>query len=178
MAKTKPYIYPTRFTVPGLPDGKCWARSCMQPGENKGTYAQGRGYTSYYDVPKPVCSRNHLHGCPHPLPEPDPETARCCFRPTYKYQRGAPPRQQECEVCGKHVPRAFAKELNKLPTLGGVACKHEGLVPVLCLTGWYECSCLCVWDHRPLIFEASQFTTEDALAEMKRRVATLAPGGD
>jgi len=45
-------------------DSKCGSRPCYQFGFDKGTYAQGRGYTSYYDKPKPVCMARMLHGCP------------------------------------------------------------------------------------------------------------------
>jgi len=45
-------------------DEKCPSRPCFQFGFNKGTFVQGRGYTSYYDKERPVCMRRHLHGCP------------------------------------------------------------------------------------------------------------------
>lgn len=37
---------------------------CYCPGEDKGIFAQGRGYTSYHKTPRLVCMTRHLHGCP------------------------------------------------------------------------------------------------------------------
>lgn len=42
----------------------CKWRECYIPGQNKGTYSQGRGYTSYHDKPRPVCVTRMCHGCP------------------------------------------------------------------------------------------------------------------
>ncbi len=47
-------------------DVKCKDRDCFQLGFDKGTFVQGRGYTSYHKKELPVCMRRHLHGCPHP----------------------------------------------------------------------------------------------------------------
>lgn len=44
-------------------DDLCRFRSCFSPGENKGPYVAGKGYTSYYAVPQYVCMSRHLHGC-------------------------------------------------------------------------------------------------------------------
>jgi len=41
------------------PDLECYAL-----GFDQGTFAQGRGYTSYHAKPRPVCMRRHLRGCP------------------------------------------------------------------------------------------------------------------
>jgi hypothetical protein len=46
-------------------DALCKTRSCFQLGQDKGTFVQGRGYTSYYKNPQWVCLRRMLHGCPH-----------------------------------------------------------------------------------------------------------------
>ena len=43
---------------------KCPDRPCYQFGFDKGTYVQGRGYTSYHKEERPVCLTRHLHGCP------------------------------------------------------------------------------------------------------------------
>lgn len=43
----------------------CGERDCFYLFQHKGTFAQGRGYTSYYKTPKWVCGRRHLHGCPN-----------------------------------------------------------------------------------------------------------------
>lgn len=51
-------------------DKKCATRPCFSLGFDKGTYTQGRGYTSYHTdakgkrIEKPVCMTRHLHGCP------------------------------------------------------------------------------------------------------------------
>jgi hypothetical protein len=37
---------------------------CFAIGEDKGTYMQGRGYTSYHSKPQLVCWTRHLQGCP------------------------------------------------------------------------------------------------------------------
>jgi len=43
----------------------CLSRSCFMLGFDKGTYVQGRGYTSYHKKERPVCMTRHLNGCPH-----------------------------------------------------------------------------------------------------------------
>ena len=45
-------------------DELCRYRTCFHPGENKGTFAVGRGYTSYHAKPIPVCIYRMNHGCP------------------------------------------------------------------------------------------------------------------
>jgi hypothetical protein len=45
-------------------DRKCPERPCYSFGFDKGSFSPGRGYTSYYDKPKPVCARRLYHGCP------------------------------------------------------------------------------------------------------------------
>jgi hypothetical protein len=45
-------------------DTGCKERPCYQLGFDKGTFSQGRGYTSYHKQPRPVCFTRHLHGCP------------------------------------------------------------------------------------------------------------------
>lgn len=48
----------------------CGTMPCFSLGFDKGTYSQGRGYTSYHTdakgrrVEKPVCMTRHLRGCP------------------------------------------------------------------------------------------------------------------
>ncbi|MDY0042397.1 MAG: hypothetical protein RBS57_18970 [Desulforhabdus sp.] len=68
-------------SLPPECDELCRFRSCLHPGENKGPYVPGRGYTGYYTAPEPVCMTRHLHGCPtgteldgkdlRPLPDPE-----------------------------------------------------------------------------------------------------------
>jgi hypothetical protein len=45
-------------------DRKCGERNCFALGFDKGTYAPGRGYTSYHNKQRPVCWTRHLDGCP------------------------------------------------------------------------------------------------------------------
>ena len=51
-------------------DSLCAKRSCFSLGFDKGTFSQGRGYTSYHTdkrgrrVERPVCMTRHLRGCP------------------------------------------------------------------------------------------------------------------
>ena len=51
-------------------DQDCPNRSCFSLGFDKGSFAQGRGYTSYHTdkkgrrVEHPVCFTRHLRGCP------------------------------------------------------------------------------------------------------------------
>ena len=41
-----------------------WWKPCFVPGENKGSYTPGRGYTNYLEKPIKVCSTRHQMGCP------------------------------------------------------------------------------------------------------------------
>lgn len=52
-------------SLPSECDALCPRRACFRPGEDKGTYVQGRGYTSYHKQPIPCCMTRLLHGCPH-----------------------------------------------------------------------------------------------------------------
>ena len=51
-------------------DRECPSRECFTLGFDKGSFTQGRGYTSYHTdargrrVERPVCMTRHLHGCP------------------------------------------------------------------------------------------------------------------
>ena len=51
-------------------DRECPNRPCFSLGLDKGTFTQGRGYTSYHKdaqgrtVEHPVCWTRHLQGCP------------------------------------------------------------------------------------------------------------------
>ena len=147
MARTKkPLPYPDRYTASCIDVRACPFRSCMWPGEDKGSFTVGVGYTHYYDVPRPTCMTRHREGCPTPLPEPDPEVARCCYRPAYKPRGGA--KAVSCATCGGQVPRWAVTALNGLPTLAGVPCAHPPVQRAgMFLRGWTEClSCGGVWD--------------------------------
>jgi len=84
-------------------DCACAYRACLGVGENKGSFSQGRGYTHYYAKPALVCMTRHLRGCPHPLSEPDPESARCCDHPRFRAVPAKQPRpsRQRCIHCGQ-----------------------------------------------------------------------------
>ena len=149
----------------------CWMRECMWVGEDKGSYTPGRGYTSYYAKPKPVCMRRHTQGCPYPLPEPDPENARCCYAPTYK-GRG---KQMTCETCGAKAPRVVTKILNKLPRLPGVPCRHENQKDTMVM-GWRECpDCRGFWADRTGVkpHEVPTHSLEDMLDQFRQRLARV-----
>lgn len=172
MPKSKPTTFPDRYSVACVDRKTCPLRPCMRPGQDKGSFSIGRGYTSYHAEPKPVCATRHHHGCPHPLPEPDPEVVRCCYRPTY-YNARADRKAVPCDVCGATVPGWVAKLLNALPTLPGVPCKHplerRGLA---ILTGWTEClACKGAWDKEPVRpHEVPTKTADDLTTELRRRL--------
>lgn len=44
-------------------DALCRWRQCYTPGENKGCFTPGKGYTSYHAEPTPVCVTRMNHGC-------------------------------------------------------------------------------------------------------------------
>ncbi len=45
-------------------DKRCADRECFHFGYDQGSFAQGRGYTSYHNKPRAVCMTRHLRGCP------------------------------------------------------------------------------------------------------------------
>ena len=45
-------------------DSRCFERSCYMLGLDKGTFTQGRGYTSYHAKARAVCMTRYLRGCP------------------------------------------------------------------------------------------------------------------
>lgn len=45
-------------------DAKCKTRLCFWLLQDKGSFTQGRGYTSYHAKPRWVCGKRHLDGCP------------------------------------------------------------------------------------------------------------------
>lgn len=53
-------------------DALCPARPCYGLMEDKGSFTNGRGYTSYKAKPELVCRERHLHGCPDCIPPADP----------------------------------------------------------------------------------------------------------
>jgi len=174
--------YPDRYVVECL-DRWCWARKCMWPGQDKGTFSPGRGYTSYHKHPRAVCSRQHLHGCPSPKPEPDPEQGRCCFAPEFK-GRGRirnKVRYKTCQTCGAEVPVWVASELSKLPRRPGVSCDHKDQTDqLILLKGWSTCpTCRGYWNKPTGLvepFEIPAFNFEGYMAELERRTRKITVG--
>lgn len=77
-------------------DDMCRHRPCLRVGEDKGTFQTGRGYVRYHKKPVLVCLRNHISGCPYPIPEP-----KCCDNPGVKKYKGRQPHErQRCLSCG------------------------------------------------------------------------------
>ena len=157
-----------RFHVACCEPELCWMRQCLRLGFDKGPFVQGRGYVGHRD-PTPVCLTRHIAGCPQPLPEPDPENARCCYRPAYHVDGRR--RTATCATCGETVPVFAARLLNVLPTLPGVPCRHErkhGAIRI----GWTECdACHGVWDRPPgqvAALEPPARTVEEMLDEVAR----------
>lgn len=54
-------------------DELCRFRHCLVPGEDKGSYTPGKGYTEYKCLPEPVCLTRLLHGCPGKGKRPEPD---------------------------------------------------------------------------------------------------------
>lgn len=103
-------------------DDQCCARPCLHVAEHKGTFQQGRGYTSYFKYPQLVCWTRHLHGCPNPKPEINPETVRCCRVPRFPASKIA--KKQRCLTCGQWATGWVLATRKALPTLEHVDCKH------------------------------------------------------
>lgn len=181
------------FTVDCYDRRNCWKRRCMSAGEDKGSFTQGVGYTKYHATPRPVCTTRHLHGCPADCDSPenvDLEGVRCCFRPEYRHKLGAPVGWLTCNTCGAVAPKHAAVELNTLPARKGIACKHEHVTQEgVLLNGWFECPdvlytgdqiqvlhtgfCKGIWDHKPKPFEVSQYTWDQYMTELERRVSLV-----
>lgn len=53
-----------RHTLVDVCDKNCPSRPCYQPMPNKGSFINGRGYTSHNENPEWVCRTRHLWGCP------------------------------------------------------------------------------------------------------------------
>lgn len=77
----------------------CEFRPCFRFGFDKGPFEPGRGYTSHYDKPRPVCLERHLYGCPHRWDVVD----ICCDNCGSKLGSAVPrehPVEQPCPSCG------------------------------------------------------------------------------
>lgn len=129
-------------------DAKCCARPCLQIMENRGTFVQGCGYTKLSATPNLVCGTRHLNGCPHPLPDLDPEAVRCCLVPDFP-----PPNKsgkQRCRTCGLWAQGWDLDLRRNLPALPHVDCKHknyrtskDGLFGYL----WHCPDCKAYWNQ-------------------------------
>lgn len=75
-----------RRSLPPECDSLCPYRSCFSPGEDKGTFNQGRGYTHYHKLPKLCCMTRLLHGCPLG-PDTLAENGFTSLRPTPNWDR-------------------------------------------------------------------------------------------
>jgi hypothetical protein len=74
----------------------CPTLDCFHVGEDKGTFAQGRGYTSYHKVARLVCMTRHLHGCP---------IAAVCADPACRMATGPADPPDKCTRCGGPVEK-------------------------------------------------------------------------
>lgn len=135
----------------------CAFRPCLQVGEDKGSYVQGRGYTSYYKNPKLVCMRRHLRGCPYPIPEVDVEDMRCCLIPSFAPKGKRRPQKQKCQSCGTFLPISQVDRIRDLPALPHVKCNHVRMgqrSPMTDEGDWWYCpACNLWWKTKPEPFQ-------------------------
>lgn len=85
-------------------DERCRYRPCLHVHEWRGHIVQGQGYNyAPRSLWRWVCIYRENRGCPDPIPEPDPEHARCCDAPRVrkvKLDQYGRPRRQRCLSCG------------------------------------------------------------------------------
>lgn len=142
-------------------DTLCEYRSCYQWGQDKGTFVTGRGYTAYHKVPREVCMTNHMHGCPHDIPEPDPERARCCVRPRFAVSRGA--YRQRCKTCGQWSAGWVLTACRSLPDLPSSDCAHNRVERQEVGDGraqWFCPDCQMYWLQEPKLHALGGLTRE------------------
>jgi hypothetical protein len=95
----------------------CGKRDCFYLLQDKGTFVQGRGYTSYHEKPRWVCGHRHLHGCPHGSVCPSCNTINL---PGDTVCYGAPRRfpserfRIRASSCNEGVERRYDDELSKM----------------------------------------------------------------
>ena len=92
--------------LPPPMDRLCPYRDCYSPGENKGTFVQGRGYARYFDKPIPCCMTNLLRGCPA-----EPNVHEEVGEPDDRYRRAVrvmPDWDKVVEACGTRVAEVRA----------------------------------------------------------------------
>jgi len=106
-------------------DRLCYARPCLNVGENYGVFTQGRGYTQVHKNPTLECMTRHLHGCPYPLPEAESEAVRCCVVPDFPTpKKGQKPYRQRCRTCGEWASGWVLEARRSLPAQDHVECRH------------------------------------------------------
>lgn len=84
----------------------CGKRDCFYLLQDKGTFVQGRGYTSYHEKPRWVCGHRHLHGCPHGSVCPSCNTINL-------------PGDTVCYWCAKEIPPPKDSESVPPPAMKG-----------------------------------------------------------
>lgn len=140
---------------------RCLYRECFHPGEDKGSFQIGRGYTSYYENPELVCMTRHHHGCPDVIPDPDPELAKCCRSPDFAVSK-KPKTRQRCRRCGTFSTGFVLTLANLASKLPAVKCNHRKSFE----TEWttepcFECSeCSSFFDSKPQEYEPGETLEE------------------
>jgi ribosomal protein L37E len=158
-------------------DERCVGRPCLHVGEHKGTFVQGRGYTSYFKDPKLVCMHRHLHGCPQPIPDAEPERIRCCLNPDFPAKGKA--RKQRCRSCGAWAEGWVLEIRRGLPVLPHVECKHRDVLTEyddLFRKSIVRCrNCGLRWYHVPKPMEPGR-TFKEMLDEWSARIHAVLRG--
>lgn len=117
-------------------DASCIFRKCLHVSEDKGSFTQGVGYTSYHKDPQLVCMTRHVRGCPYPKPAPDPESARCCPNPNFAKSKGEP-KKQRCRTCRAWLSGKALTLVKELPKYPASRCEHSSFGE----TEWASESC-------------------------------------
>ena len=110
------------------------------------------------------------------MPEPDPENARCCYRPAYAVRGRA--KTAICITCTASAPKAAARLLNAaLPARPGVPWRHDARHAALRI-GWTECHARHGgWDRPPgevVPLQPPSRTVEETLDEVRRSLRRAA----
>ena len=133
--------------------------------------AVGPADTADHAAGKPWTARR----LPHPMPEPDPENARCCYRPAYAVRGRA--KTAICITCTASAPKAAPRLLNGLPARPGVPCRH-GAGQAALRIGWTEChACHGVLNRPPgevVPLQPPSRTVQETLDEVRRSLRRAA----
>lgn len=153
-------------------DALCPFRRCYHAVEWRGHLIKGVGYRY---APREAwhwrCETREQHGCPDPLPEPDPNKARCCHAPAVRLVvRGTLPRRQRCLTCGAWLSGWLLEAVRAGRLVERHPCVHAMAEPSILRPGWWECpswvgGCRGAWDHKPKAHELPQATTDDLYSE-------------